>query len=122
MAAAFGGYRNGPVVHGAGCWSARPASEHSDHSVGRACDLMMTTLGTFAGGTDLAGGWKVARWLRANAAALHVEYLIWQGRFWQVGTADAPGGWGVPYDGGGLYDVRSATGGHFDHVHVSFAE
>ena len=31
-------------------------------------------------------------------------------------------GWGRRYSGGGVYDVRDATGGHYDHVHVSFRE
>jgi hypothetical protein len=31
-------------------------------------------------------------------------------------------GWGRRYTGGGVYDVRTATGGHYDHVHVSFQE
>ena len=51
-----------------------------------------------------------------------MKYLIWQGRYWDPGVRDEPGSWGARYTGGGIYDVRSATGGHFDHVHASFRE
>jgi len=37
----------------------------------------------------------------------------------RVGDRD---GWGTRYSGAGIYDVRTATGGHYDHVHVSFRE
>ena len=59
---------------------------------------------------------------RQRRAALQVKYLIWQGRYWDPSVRDDPGNWGTRYTGGGIYDVRSATGGHFDHVHASFRE
>ena len=67
----------------------------SDHSRGRACDLFPTRAGTFPTGTDLANGWHLATWLRAHADALHISYLIWQGRYWSPPhptprTGDAP--------------------------------
>ena len=65
--------------------------------------------------------WRVAKWFRGHAAALQVKYVIWQGRFWSPQVRDQ-GGWGTRYSGGGIYDVRNATGGHYDHVHVSFRE
>jgi hypothetical protein len=45
--------------------------------------------------------------------------VIWQGRIWYRGGSDAGDEWGRPYNGGGVYDPTDATGGHFDHVHVS---
>lgn len=48
--------------------------------------------------------------------------MIWQGRYWDPGVQDQGGSWGSAYTGGGVYDIRNATGGHFDHVHVSFRE
>lgn len=122
VGAAFAGWKGGPVVHSTGCWDRHAWNPASDHPKGRACDFMVTTPGRFAEGAELDGGWRLARWLRANAAALHVSYLIWQGRYWDPTVHDDPGSWGVRYTGAGIYDVRTATGGHFDHVHASFGE
>jgi len=122
VSAAFGGWQNGPVVHTAGCWDRHVWNPGSDHSRGKACDFTVTRPGTFAQGAERDNGWEVAAWLRTNAAALRVKYLIWQGRYWDPGVRDEPGSWGTRYTGGGIYDVRSATGGHFDHVHASFLE
>lgn len=102
------------------CWDPHPQNAHSDHPKGRACDFFPTNAGTFPTGTDLDNGWKLATWLRTNATALNVKYLIWQGRYWNPETADQ-NGWGVPYDGGGIYNPNDATGGHFDHIHLSCA-
>ncbi|HWN36706.1 MAG TPA: hypothetical protein VNP03_28395 [Pseudonocardia sp.] len=117
---AFGDYRQGPTISKASCWDAHPWNPNSDHSKGRACDLFPGAPGVFAQAAELARGWRVANWYRTNAAALQVSYLIWQGRYWSPGTADQDG-WGERYSGGGVYNVRDATGGHYDHVHVSFA-
>lgn len=64
--------------------------------------------------------WRVTEWFRQNADALHVSYIIWQGRIWTAGSADQKG-WGRPYAGGGVYDPGNAVGGHYDHLHISFA-
>jgi hypothetical protein len=122
VGAAFGGWQNGPVVHTAGCWDRHAWNPSSDHARGKACDFMVTRPGTFARAAERDNGWELAGWLRANAAALQVKYLIWQGRYWSPGVRDEPGSWGARYTGGGIYDVRSATGGHYDHVHASFRE
>ncbi len=119
---AFGGWRAGPVVHSTGCWDRHAWNPSSDHSRGKACDFMVTRPGTFAKGTERHNGWAVANWLRANAGPLQVKYLIWQGRYWDPSVHDDPGNWGTRYTGAGIYNVRSATGGHFDHVHASFRE
>jgi hypothetical protein len=122
VSATFGGWRGGSVVHSAGCWDRHAWNPSSDHSRGKACDFMVTRPGTFAKDAELAGGWKVAEWLRANAGPLQVKYVIWQGRYWDPGVHDDPGNWGTRYTGAGIYDVRTATGGHYDHVHASFLE
>ncbi|GAA2848261.1 hypothetical protein GCM10010472_01470 [Pseudonocardia halophobica] len=101
------------------CWDPHPWNPTSDHPKGRACDIFPTRAGTFPQGAELQTGWSVATWLRAHADALGVGYLIWQGRFWNSRTGDGPGAWGTPYTGGGVYDPTDATGGHFDHVHIS---
>ncbi|MFC5995650.1 hypothetical protein ACFQE5_15650 [Pseudonocardia hispaniensis] len=122
LAAEFGGWRDGPVIRSASCWDAHAWNPASDHPHGRACDLFPSAPGTFPHGEELANGWRVANWFRARAESLRVKYVIWQGRYWDPTVPDRNGGWGEPYTGGGVYDVRDATGGHYDHLHVSFAE
>ncbi len=100
------------------CWSPRPG-DPSEHSLGRACDgTFGNSLGTPATGHALDFGWQVTNWLKDNAEKLGVEYVIWQGRIWSV--ARAAEGW-RPYDGGGMHDPNSVTGGHFDHLHWTAA-
>jgi hypothetical protein len=119
--AAFGDVRGGPTISRAGCWDAHAWNPGSDHAKGRACDLFPDRPGAVALGQALARGWRVANWYRTNAAALHVRYLIWQGRYWDPHIVDQSG-WGERYDGGGVYDVTDPTGGHYDHLHVSFTD
>jgi hypothetical protein len=99
-------------------WDPHPQNPRSDHRVGRACDFFPTAAGKFPTGAELDDGWRLAAWLRAHAAELHVHYLIWQGRIWSPDTTDQDG-WGRPYTGGGVYDPTDVTGGHYDHVHLS---
>jgi hypothetical protein len=119
---AFGGWPDGPVIRSAGCWDEHAWNPRSDHARGRACDLFPTAPGTFAAGADLDAGWGLAAWFRSHAGPLRVRYLIWQGRYWAPDVADTDGDWGRRYTGGGIYDARDATGGHFDHLHISFRE
>ncbi|MFH5821325.1 hypothetical protein [Georgenia sp. AZ-5] len=98
------------------CWSEHAWNPSSDHPRGLGCDIFVGAAGQFPAGDHLAHGWRMAEWLRVHAADLGVHYLIWQGQIWVADRAGA--GW-VPYDGGGVYDPGDATGGHFDHVHVS---
>jgi hypothetical protein len=98
------------------CWSGRGGDPFSDHPKGRACDYTMGRIGTYPEPDDVRRGWALATWLRANAIALHVNYVIWQGRIWsRVHDAE---GW-RPYTGGGHYSTTGPTNGHYDHVHVS---
>lgn len=101
------------------CWSPHGDKE-SEHSQGRACDgTFGNSIGTAAGGRALELGWRVTNWLKENAQTLDIEYLIWQGRIWSV-ERDSEG-W-REYDGGGMFDPESVTGGHFDHVHFTVQE
>lgn len=120
-AAAFGGWSDGPAIRSAGCWDAHAWNPRSDHPRGKACDLFPGEPGVFAEGSEQDAGWRVADWFRAHADPLQVKYLIWQGRYWDPSVTDQ-GGWGRRYTGGGVYDTRNATGGHYDHLHVSFRE
>lgn len=98
------------------CWDAHAWNPTSYHPRGQACDYMIGTPGRFPGPADTAQGWQVARWLVANTGPLHVIEVIWQGQIWTARRASE--GW-RPYGGGGVYNSGSATGGHYDHIHVS---
>ncbi|WUW19308.1 lytic transglycosylase domain-containing protein [Streptomyces sp. NBC_01463] len=109
-----------PRWHGGiGCQT--PRVEGGEHPLGRACDYTPGTLGTRASGAALTQGWTLAAWLRQNANALHVQYVIWQGRIWSINHPEDQNGWGRPYEHG-LNDPRSVTGGHYDHVHVTYRD
>ncbi|WP_385625259.1 lytic transglycosylase domain-containing protein (plasmid) [Streptomyces sp. P8-A8] len=104
---------------GAGCQT--PRSEGGEHPLGRACDYTPGTLGKRASGTALTQGWTLAAWLRKNADTLHVQYIIWQGRIRSINHPQDQNGWGRPYDHG-LNNPHTVTGGHYDHVHVTYRE
>jgi uncharacterized protein YraI len=72
-----------------------------EHAQGRAVDVMIT------GET----GWQVADFLRANYAALNIEYIIFSQHIWSVERGGE--GWRSMSDRG------SVTANHYDHVHVT---
>lgn len=72
-----------------------------DHGSGRAVDIMIS------GGT----GWDVANYLRANASAFGISYVIYAQKIWSVERGGE--GWR------GMSDRGSTTANHYDHVHVS---
>ncbi len=102
--------------NGISCWDPHQWNPTSDHPKGKACDVTFGSLGQFAKGADKENGDRLANWLTSNAKTWAVSYVIWEGRIWSTARADE--GW-RPYTGGGIYDPTDATGGHFDHVHVS---
>lgn len=108
------GHAFGPMP--TSCWNAHAWNPSSDHPRGKGCDITFGRIGEFPAQPDVDRGWIVARWLQANAGALRVKYLIWQGLIWHATRAGA--GW-LPYGGGGVYDPSDPTGGHYDHVHIS---
>lgn len=75
-----------------------------DHPSGRAVDIM------FPGRCDPLGD-QVAAWLKANAASMGVNYLIWCQKIWSV-QRDREG-WRAMSDRG------SPTQNHMDHIHVT---
>jgi hypothetical protein len=95
------------------CWDAHLWNPTSDHPKGKACDL-------FVGGdarlksAARATGDRIANWTIQTAGTTGVRYIIWYGQIWSART----GKW-RPYGGGGVYNPTDATGGHYDHVHVS---
>ena len=72
-----------------------------EHAQGRAVDVMIS------GET----GWQVADFLRANYAALDIEYIIYAQNIWSVDRGGE--GWRSMSDRG------STTANHYDHVHVT---
>ena len=103
---------------GVSCWDEHAWSPGSDHPLGRACDFTVGVLGRYPSPEQERVGWSLAQWYRAYADRLRVSYVIWDGRIWSPSHASQ--GWRT-YDGGGIYDTSSPTGGHHDHVHVSLA-
>ena len=95
------------------CWDAHVWNPTSDHPRGKACDIMV--------GADArrssparARGDEIANWAVKTAGQTGVRYVIWYGKIWSARR----GTW-IPYNGGGVYSPTDATGGHYDHVHVS---
>ncbi|WP_433164312.1 SH3 domain-containing protein [Kribbella sp. CA-247076] len=79
----------------------RPGDSGSEHSSGRALDIMVSG----------AEGKEVAEWLKANYKKLGISELIYQQQIWTVQRSSD--GWR------GMEDRGSATANHYDHVHVS---
>ncbi|NNG21099.1 SH3 domain-containing protein [Naumannella sp. ID2617S] len=74
-----------------------------DHPSGRAIDAMVYN--------DAATGQAIADYVRANAASLNVDYIIWNQRIWSVARSSE--GWRYMADRG------SNTANHRDHVHIT---
>ncbi|MEV5003625.1 mucin-2 protein [Nocardioides sp. LML1-1-1.1] len=72
-----------------------------EHSQGLAVDIM----------TSGARGWEIAEFVRANYAALGVNYVIYSQKIWSVDRSGE--GWR------GMSDRGSTTANHYDHVHVT---
>ena len=87
---------NWPQITSYGTWRS-----DGEHGQGRAIDVMVS------GET----GWQVAEFLRANYAALGIEYIIYSQRMWSVERGGE--GWR------GMSDRGSTTANHYDHVHVT---
>jgi hypothetical protein len=95
------------------CWDPHLWNPRSDHPAGRACDVMVGADARRSAPARKAGD-RIATWTTRTAGQTGVKYVIWYGQIWSART----GQWKV-YDGGGIYDTSDATGGHYDHVHVS---
>lgn len=95
------------------CWDAHVWNPTSDHPRGKACDLMVGA-DSRQSAPAKAQGDRIANWAVQTAAQTGIHYVIWYGKIWSARR----GTW-IPYNGGGVYVPTDATGGHFDHVHVS---
>ena len=98
-----------PAITRIGGRGPRPIAT-SDHPRGLAVDFMIPKWSTRAGN---AFGWRVARWVQANAKALRVKYIIFDARKW---VPTVSGSWRAYHHPLGA----SPTLAHRDHVHVSF--
>jgi hypothetical protein len=95
------------------CWDAHLWNPTSDHPKGRACDLFVGADARRSAPARAVGD-RIANFAIQTAATSGLHYVIWYGQIWSART----GKW-RPYNGGGVYDPSNATGGHYDHVHVS---
>src|SRR5829696_493808 len=84
------------------------AGVFTDHSTGRALDLMIPNYRSASG---KALGYEVAAWAKANAKSLGINYVIWNQHIWNV-TRDSEG-WRFMADRGG------DSANHKDHVHIT---
>lgn len=96
--------KNFQLPYTVGCFRSGSSGEHP---LGRACDFMMSTGGTFPSAANNALGDRIAEWALKNKAKLGVKYVIWKQRI-NSGT-----GWRSMSDRG------SITENHYDHVHIS---
>jgi hypothetical protein len=95
------------------CWDAHLWNPTSDHPRGKACDVMVGTDARRSSAARARGD-QIANWAIKTAGQTGVHYVIWYGKIWSARR----GTW-IPYNGGGVYNPTDATGGHYDHVHVS---
>ena len=84
------------------------AGVFTDHSTGRALDLMIPNYKSASG---KALGYKVAAWAKANARDLGINYVIWNQHIWNI-TRDSEG-WRYMADRGG------DSANHKNHVHIT---
>jgi hypothetical protein len=98
------------------CWDPHLWNPSSDHPRGRACDFTVGRIGRLPSDKQRLTGWELARWAQLNADRLGIRYIIWDGHIWS--SSRFRGGW-RKYNGGGVYNPDSPTGGHYDHVHLS---
>jgi uncharacterized protein YgiM (DUF1202 family) len=80
----------------------------TDHSTGRALDLMIPNYKSASG---KAFGYKVAAWAKANAKPLGINYVIWNQHIWNI-QRDSEG-WRYVADRGG------DSANHKNHVHIT---
>ena len=84
------------------------AGVFTDHSTGRALDLMIPNYRSASG---KALGYKVAAWAKANAKPLGINYVIWNQHIWNI-QRDSEG-WRYMADRGG------DSANHKNHVHIT---
>ncbi len=89
-----------PGVNSYGGWRAGGRQFHKN---GRALDIMLTPR------KESAMGWKIAKYLVANAKTFNIDHIIFEQKIW---TPRSPH-WR------GMSDRGSTTQNHFDHVHVA---
>ena len=81
-----------------------------DHP-GNAVDCFPGNFGQYPSSSDKRDGDELAEWLKNNASALKVRYVIWYNRIWNSRRASE--GWRNDDKAG------QVTNGHYDHVHIS---
>ena len=92
-------------VHSIGGWRPYGSVPGSDHPYGRAIDVMTWS--------NRSLGWRIANWAVANAWALDIKYVIFNGRIWT--RSRGWHGYRHPSDPCNC----NPTLRHDDHVHIS---
>ena len=80
-----------------------------DHPSGRALDSMLP--GDYRSASSNASGKALAEWAKNNANALHIEYIIFDQRIWNINRAGE--GWRYMANRG------SDNANHKNHVHIT---
>jgi hypothetical protein len=99
------------------CYDRRTQSDGREgpfeHPRGRACDFAIGDIGRMPTDDERPRGDAMAAWVQANAAEMNVLQIIWYKRIWH------PRDGNIPWSQWDNYSGSGATGGHYDHVHVS---
>jgi hypothetical protein len=99
------------------CYDRRTQSDGREgpfeHPRGRACDFAIGDIGRMPTDDERPRGDAMAAWVQANAAEMNVLQIIWYKRIWH------PRDGNIPWSQWDTYSGSGATGGHYDHVHVS---
>lgn len=88
----------------------KTSADSSSTHAANAIDAFPGGSGVCVSGAQKANGDALASWVRDNADALNVRYVIWQDRIWS--TARASEGWRRQNNNG-------CTKAHYDHIHIS---
>jgi hypothetical protein len=121
-------YKPPTCVHGYGGW--RKADVAPDHPGGYAVDFTIANaIGSYPSLQQVSFGWGMACFLQTNASKLGIQYIIWQGKIFNVKKATEGGAGGCGGNTVGWRDYScvpygtgcSLTEGHYDHIHVSLS-
>jgi hypothetical protein len=106
---------------GNACGTCAPSSSTSDHPGNAAdCEAPGNPIGVCPSKAELDAAWVAANWLRANAVALEISYVIFDARIWSRAHASEGRRQYNGYRQGACTTAnRAVTNGHYDHIHIS---
>ena len=101
-----------PQIHDIGGYYKTNAGEHPLY---RAIDIMIPAYDSPDG---IALGTEIADWVRTNAKAMNVMYVVWRKKIWNT-QRDAEGWRQCGTPAAGCYAGNDPSAAHLNHVHVS---